>query len=256
MYLTNKTMKTILTILTTATLTLLFLMVSCGKDPNNTETPSDVERVVINGVSWATHNLAAHGKFVNNPQDYGALFQWGRRGDGHEQGKSASCWWSNDLKVPENFDANGQIVSSHPAFGEFIRGNSDWRGSPRNTLWNSGTESSPIKTPNDPCPPGWRMPTETELNALVSVGSTWTDDWNETGAAGRVFGTAPNTLFLPAAGYRNYSDGSLNFVGTGGNYWSSTVGGTFAWYLHFSSGNVYMSNYNRALGFSVRCVSE
>jgi len=64
------------------------------------------------------------------------------------------------------------------------------------------------------------------------------------------------TLFLPAAGNRNNNDGSLNNVGTNGNYWSSTVNGTNARNLNFNSGNVNVNNNNRANGFSCRCVSE
>ena len=64
------------------------------------------------------------------------------------------------------------------------------------------------------------------------------------------------TLFLPAAGYRNYNNGGLNNVGSNGNYWSSTVSGTSARSLYFNIFNVGMGSYNRALGFSVRCVSE
>ena len=36
-------------------------------------------------------------------------------------------------------------------------------------LWNSGTESEPIKTENDPCPDGWRVPTSVELETLKSL---------------------------------------------------------------------------------------
>ena len=49
----------------------------------------------------------------------------------------------------------------------------------------------------DPCPPGWRMPTEREFRSLIAAGSVWT---TVNGVYGRLFGTAPNQLFLPAAG--------------------------------------------------------
>jgi hypothetical protein len=63
-------------------------------------------------------------------------------------------------------------------------------------------------------------------------------------------------LFLPAAGNRN-NGGTLNNVGTNGNYWSSTTASSGAFNLEFNSGRVSPeTSNNRANGFSVRCVSE
>jgi uncharacterized protein (TIGR02145 family) len=63
---------------------------------------------------------------------------------------------------------------------------------------------------------------------------------------------------MPAAGYRNNSNGALNNVGSNGNYWSSTWNSnTNSYNLNFNSSNVNPgNNNNRANGFSVRCVSE
>ena len=33
-------------------------------------------------------------------------------------------------------------------------------------MWNSGSESKPVKTEYDPCPDGWRVPTSRELSKL------------------------------------------------------------------------------------------
>ena len=63
-------------------------------------------------------------------------------------------------------------------------------------------------------------------------------------------------LQLPAAGFRNNSNGSLGNVGTNGNYWSSTINGTNVYNLNFDSGDYNTNNWNRANGLSVRCVSE
>ena len=58
------------------------------------------------------------------------------------------------------------------------------------------------------------------------------------------------------AGNRNNSNGSLNNVGSNGNYWSSTVDGTYSRNLLFNSSNAFMYSYNRAIGFSVRCLKD
>jgi hypothetical protein len=63
-------------------------------------------------------------------------------------------------------------------------------------------------------------------------------------------------VLLPMAGNRNNSNGSLNNVGSNGNYWFSTVSGTNARNLNFNSSNANMNTNNRANGFSVRCLKD
>jgi hypothetical protein len=76
----------------------------------------------------------------------------------------------------------------------------------------------------------------------------WIDDFGY-----KVVGPNGNSIMLPAAGYRYY-DGSVSYVGTYGNYWSSTPSDSDrAWVLDFSSSGVYLSNF-RSLGLSVRLV--
>jgi len=102
------------------------------------------------------------------------------------------------------------------------------------------------------CPKGWRLPTERELQSLVGAGSNWT---TQNGVSGREFGNGK--LFLPAAGYRSYSDGTLSNQGNNGYYWSSTpIGSECARSLYFLSGNASAYYFYRSYGFSVRCVSE
>jgi len=102
---------------------------------------------------------------------------------------------------------------------------------------------------NNPCPSGWRLPTDMELEGLGE--GTWT-------TKGREFGTAPNTIFLPAAGWR-YAGGGLSGAGEYGGYWSSTENSSInvnAYNLHFGSGWANMNNVNKVYGHSVRCVAE
>jgi superfamily II DNA or RNA helicase len=58
------------------------------------------------------------------------------------------------------------------------------------------------------------------------------------------------------AGNRNRSFGALDYVGSSGNYWSSTVNGANANNLGFNSSIAGMDGYNRAHGFSVRCLKD
>ena len=110
---------------------------------------------------------------------------------------------------------------------------------------------------NNPCPAGWRVPTKEELSLLDTdnVTSEWTI---ENGINGRRFTdkTTNNSIFLPAAGYRSYNDGTLNDAGSFGYYWSSTESSSGAYYLYFNSGYAYLYFNNLTYGFSVRCVAE
>lgn len=78
----------------------------------------------------------------------------------------------------------------------------------------------------------------------------WTEIYNE------IWVDWINKL-LSKAGYRNYSDGSLNNQGSFGYYWSSSPATTYGYYLYFNSTAVYPAGTNyRALGFSVRCLKN
>ncbi|MCL1671067.1 fibrobacter succinogenes major paralogous domain-containing protein [Elizabethkingia ursingii] len=74
--------------------------------------------------------------------------------------------------------------------------------------WNSGTEAAPIKTTNDPCPTGYRVPTQTELQDLVdaTIGSalgSWTNSTTNY-TAGLILTSKRNSnikLTLPIQGY-------------------------------------------------------
>ena len=224
--------------------------------------PTTDEGVIINGIKWATRNLASHGKFVEKPEDYGALFQWGRKGDGHEQ-RTSPNYPTNDNSEEDGtvsdsgLDANGQIASSHAAYGKFIKqvvSPYNWRSPLLNTLWNSGTGTAPVKTVNDPCPVGWRVPTQTELQSLQDSGSEW-DELN--GVTGRYFGDGANKLFLPAAGCRDRKGGGVFDAGLRGYYWSSTVSNFGARFLYSYEGVVTVElGQFRAYGHSVRCVAD
>jgi uncharacterized protein (TIGR02145 family) len=124
-------------------------------------------------------------------------------------------------------------------------------------LWNSGTEDNPVKTEYDPCPAGWRVPTYSELSALRANKSSWTTNDGQKGywfSGSATYSTSVSRVFFSAAGDR-FSDGSgADYRGDSGFYWSSNPDGDEAYSLHFNSSIVHMDNYNRACGFSVRCV--
>jgi uncharacterized repeat protein (TIGR02543 family) len=81
----------------------------------------------------------------------------------------------------------------------------------------------------------WRMPTDAELKELKD-NCTWT--WTtQNGVEGYkvTSKTNGNSIFLPAAGDRGSSD--LNYAGSRGTYWSSSLDSGWAYYL------IFLSNY-------------
>jgi len=112
------------------------------------------------------------------------------------------------------------------------------------------------------------MPTGPEWTELIN-NCTWS--WTTQNGINGGLGTGPNgnSIFLPAAGYRNVTD--LNNVGSDGYYWSSSLetdhywNSTLCWDYYSSDAwyggcvsyrNDDMGNGERCLGFSVRPVSE
>ena len=180
------------------------------------------EGVVINGVRWATRNVDVPGTFTENVEDAGMLFQWNRRKGWNATDRNVEDW--NALDVPER---------------DFIPNVSVW--------WRSGGDENP-------CPPGWRVPSDRQLERLHNAGSEWV---TQNGVYGRLFGTAPYQIFLPVAGYRHYDNGMLLFENIQGRYWSDTPvrqSITTAWNLTFNRENSHIDASDRGVAQSVRCV--
>ncbi len=185
----------------------------------------------ITGEIWMDRNLGAS-QIATGTADalaYGDLYQWGRFADGHQ------CRHSQTT----NFSSNNDIAGND----NFILGSAspyDWRSPQNDNLWQG------INGVNNPCPSGYRLPSEAELNAERL---SWTSN-NPAGAFA-------SPLKLPVAGARDNFDGSLFWVGTYGLYSTSTVFGTNARHLFFNSNSGAGISYSyRATGRSVRCIKD
>lgn len=182
------------------------------------------------GKTWMDRNLGATRAATSSTDSeaYGDLYQWGRGADGHEKRNSPTT--------------STKSSSDNPGHGNFILAPSspyDWRSPQNNNLWQgvSGT--------NNPCPTGYRLPTDAEWEAERL-------SWSSNNSAGAF----ASPLKLPVAGHRVYRSGSLLDVGSGGYYWSSTVDGAYSRFLYFTSSGANMLSANRAGGLSVRCLKE
>jgi uncharacterized protein (TIGR02145 family) len=201
--------------------------------PNTSTTVVDVPAA---GYTWMDRNLGASQAATSSTDaaSYGDLYQWGRCADGHQIRTSSTTSTNATTAVPNTGGSwDGQFITEPNS-------PDDWLATQDNSLWQgvSGT--------NNPCPAGYRVPTEAELSDLdASFGS-------QQNAAGAF----SSPVKMPMAGYRFNSSGNLFQVGFTGNYWSSTVSGISARTLYFFSTSSSIVNYERAFGFSVRCIKD
>ena len=154
---------------------------------------------------------------ASKPEDYGNYYAWGET-------STKSSYTSDNSKT------NGKSMGD-------IKGNSSYDAARAN--WGGK----------------WRMPTESEMQELIDrCNWIWT---TQNGVKGyKVTGPNGNSIFLPAAGFRNGS--SLFCAGSYGYYWSYTPDGSLdrAYSLDFNSDGPVMDFLYRYYGFSVRPVLE
>ena len=204
--------------------------------------------VLINGVRWATSNVDVHvGTFVSSPEMAGRFNAWGVREDWSVLGTTA-------IDPATGRERGAPSLEDRPSIEDFRFGNINY--------W----------VHNDPCPRGWRIPYPDEFESLIAAGSFWT---TVNGVGGRVFGTAPNQIFLPAAGGGGI-DPTMDHIpthvaheGQMGYYWTriraiverpNSPAIETAWRFWFSQVDVGVDLsggfHNVRFGYSIRCVLQ
>ena len=153
---------------------------------------------------------------ATSPEGYGNYYAWGETKTKSDYSSSTYTYSSNPTELPTSVDA------------AYVN-------------WGSN----------------WRMPSLAQFQELINSSYTTTTWTTLNGYYGRRITSKlnGNSIFLPAAGYRNGS--SLYYGGSYGNYWSRTLytsNTSYAYSLDFSSSYVITNDYNRYYGQSVRPV--
>jgi uncharacterized protein (TIGR02145 family) len=179
------------------------------------------------GRIWMDRNLGATQVAISSTDvaSYGDLYQFGRGTDGHEKRAASTTSTLSSGDVP----GNAKLI---------IINNVDGRSTKNDNLWQG------LNGINNPCPAGFRLPTETEW---IAEQASWSPQ-NQSGAFA-------SPLKLPMAGYRIFHDGAFDAVGAGGFYWSNTVSGLEARFMRFNSSLIVATGY-RSYGFCVRCIKD
>jgi len=188
------------------------------------------------GLCWMDRNLGAEPMPFVPEKDathngdtrlFGDIYQWGRLRDGHQDRQSNTTSTLSDSDVPGHSDYIATDTAPY-----------DWRSPQNSNLWQ-GEDGV-----NNPCPPGWRVPTAGEL-----------DQERISWSANSPSGAFDSPLKWPVAGYRNSMGVVLN-EGSWGMVWSSSASDAGAGHLYYYFTFAQIINLNRAFGAPVRCVRD
>lgn len=143
--------------------------------------------------------------------------------------------------------------------------------------WDEMMQYSTTPASQGICPSGWHIPADSEWKKLeMHLGMTpeeaydrnWRGTNNEGGKlkeAGLVYWNSPNTGATNSSGFNalpggyRRSNGSFDYFGNGGRWWSSSIStSTQAWYrdLFYNYGQVGRYYDNKTEGYSVRCLKD
>ncbi|MBQ5388221.1 MAG: InlB B-repeat-containing protein [Paludibacteraceae bacterium] len=183
-------------------------------------------------VRWATRNVGA-----SSPEKDGSYFSWG------EVTTKTSYSWSNYKWCRAGYEEELMKYCSNKNYGynDFV-----------DNLTRIQLEDDAAYAN---CGKNWRIPTKEEFEELINK-CTWV--WTtQNGRKGYKISSKSNEnfIFLPASG--SIDNNTLYSLNSIGDYWSSSLNGSYpnkAYYLHFNSLNIYVDNYSRYVGASIRPV--
>jgi uncharacterized protein (TIGR02145 family) len=176
----------------------------------------------------------------------------------------SQCWMKENLKVTKNpagTDITRYCYKDSTAYCDTYGGLYTWavmmNGSASSSTNPSGVQGI--------CPTGWHIPGDAEWTQLTDFLGGESGAGAKMKETGTTHWSSPNEGATNTSGFTGlpggcrYTDGSFNFIGGDGYFWSSSeLSATYAWYryLDYYYANVDRGSYTEGLGFSVRCVRD
>ena len=199
------------------------------EQPGSDITPEAVDLGLPSGVKWATFNVGA-----TRPEEYGGYYAWG------ETEEKSDYSWST-YKWCKGSETSMTKYCTDSSYG---------------TVDNKTVLDPEDDVAHEKWGDGWHMPTRAEQDELrENCAWIWTTR-NGVNGYKVISKTNGNSIFLPAAGYRNGSE--VHYRDSYGYCWSSSLYGSdshSAYYLNFSSDGLnYFNGGFRFYGRSVRPV--
>jgi uncharacterized protein (TIGR02145 family) len=111
-------------------------------------------------------------------------------------------------------------------------------------------------------PAGWHVPTNADYTTLITFLGGSSAAAGALKEAGTADWMSPNTGATNSSGFTalpgGYYNGGPTDITQDGNFWSSTAGGSGAYYLYlyYGPGSAQQNTGLQTLGFSVRCVQN
>ena len=213
--------------------TVLITQEGAGQEGDVIDGHAYVDLGLPSGLWWATNNVGA-----NSPEDYGNYFAWG------ETEPQSNFYWST-YKHSKNSTPPDPTLTKY--------NNSSSYGTVDNKI---------VLDPEDDAAHvnwggSWRMPTIEEFQEILNNCTwTWTNQGNHNGY-NVVSKSNGNSIFLPAAGYRDVTN--LNYEGSNGYYWSSSLNTSYpltALSLEFGSDYHFTYHNVRLYGYFIRPVLQ
>ena len=168
-------------------------------------------------------------------------YEWGRKDPFPPSNglfKTNKIWYDKDGNAhtespkTENLSTGATCIMNYILKPDVMQGQSYGDNTYAN-LWSTdnnvytANDENVIKTIYDPSPVGFKLPPSNAFTGFTTTGdvtgtfSQINGTWDSSLKGFNFFTDANKTIFFPASGYRDYSNGRVRYVGTGGWCWSA-----------------------------------